>query len=138
MFKQQCFDDNDLRAREKAKELLRKRFVVKDNPDQYGIDLLCYNKEGELKYSVEVEVKNLWSGNSFPWSEINVPERKGKFFSQNKVMYIMFNTDLTSCFIVSGADIMSCKKEEVPNRRHESGEYFYKVPVSLAYHHTDI
>jgi hypothetical protein len=136
-FVQQCFDDNDLRAREKAKELLSPRFEVKDNPDQYGIDLLCY-KNGELKYQVEVEVKNLWSGNEFHWSEINVPIRKEKFFKQGKVMYIMFNTDLTSCFIVSGETILSCKKEEVPNRRHISGEYFFKVPVHKVYHHKDI
>jgi hypothetical protein len=138
VFIQKNFDENDARGRQKAKEILSARFDVKDNPDKYGIDLLCY-RNGILKYYVEVEVKNLWTGQDFHWNTINVPIRKEKFFKQHEnVMYIMFNSDLSSCFIVSNQTILASKKEEVPNRRHASGEYFFKVPYEKVFHHRNI
>lgn len=138
MFIQKNFDDNDARARKKAKEILSKKFKVIDNPDVYGIDLICY-RNNEIRYYVEVEVKNLWGGQNFPWADINCLTRKEKYYKKySNSMLILFNSDLTSCFIIEGKTILESPKVEVSNRRHLVGEYFFKVPVNKAFFHTNI
>ena len=138
MFNQKLFNENDARAREKAKLLLSNNFIVKDNPDDYGVDLICYRKCDNKKFYVEVEVKLLWSGQKFPWSDINILGRKEKYFKVPNTMMLMFNTDLTSCFIVSGKTILESPKVEVSNYRNPSGEMFFKVPYTKMIHHKNI
>jgi hypothetical protein len=136
-FNKQLYDENDARAKKKATDFLSRRFVVKEGT-QYGIDLICY-RDNVIRYYVEVEVKNLWIGQEFPWSEVNVLTRKEKFFREHdKVIFIMFNTDLSSCFIMDNTTILASPKVEVPNRRHASGEYFFKVPYNKIIHHRNI
>jgi hypothetical protein len=137
-FSPKSFNDNDARARAKAKEILSPKFEVQDNADPYDIDLICL-KDNVIKYYVEVEVKNLWVGSNFPWAEINVPTRKEKYFlAHNNSMYIMFNSDLTSCFIMNGKTILDSPKVEVSNTRNLTGEYFFKVPYTKVIHHKQI
>lgn len=137
-FNQKSFNDNDARARTKAKKMLSQQFEVKDNADPYDIDLICL-KDNVIKYYVEVEVKNLWVGSNFPWAEINVPTRKEKYFkAHSNSMYIMFNSDLTSCFIIEGKIILESNKVEVSNTRNLTGEYFFKVPYTKVIHHKQI
>jgi hypothetical protein len=137
-FSQKAFNENDERAKNKVKEMFKSRFQIEDNTDRYGIDLI-FKREGRIRYYVEVEVKNLWSGQTFPWDEINVPARKEKYFNvYTNSMYIMFNTDLTSCFVISGKTILESPKKEVSNTRNLTGEYFFKVPYTKVIHHRNI
>ena len=137
-FRQDNFDENDERARTKAKELLSKRYTVIDNPDPYDIDLICY-KDNKIICYVEVEVKNLWQGQEFPWNEVNVPRRKSKYFIKYKnSYYIMFNTDLTSCLIADRVTMLQSRIVEIPNKRNPEGEYFLKVPYEKMFHHKNI
>ena len=46
------------------------------NPDDYGIDLIGY-RDGE-RFEIEVEVKHLWSGASFPRSEEHTSELQSR------------------------------------------------------------
>lgn len=140
MFIQKNFDENDARARAKAKTILIKHYdKVEDNPDVYDIDLLCYRNNKIVAY-VEVEVKNLWQGQNFPYPDINALTRKEKYYKAHpdNCILILFNGSLTSCFLMNGKTILASPKVEVPNRRHASGEYFFKVPISKVLQLKDI
>lgn len=136
-FDKQLFDENDPRARAKAKQLLSKRFIVEDG-SKYDIDLVCY-KDNQIKYLIEVEVKNAWKGLEFPWPEINVQYAKKKFFEPNEnSKLMMFNDDLTSCFIIDRETILNSPVELNWNRLAGKKLPYYKVPYEKVIHHKNI
>jgi hypothetical protein len=72
-FDQALHDEFDELGRDMSKQFY-KRFGVdlKDNPDQYGVDLIAYRDDKKVGY-VEVEVRTFWRGSKFPFPTLNVP-----------------------------------------------------------------
>jgi len=132
-FSEKDYNENDSRAREKAKEIFTKDgFIIKDNPNKYGVDLFVYDKDGNYLCNVETEVKLGWEG-SFKFPDIQFPKRKSKYAKlEKKTLFLMFNSDLSQYLIVKGKDLLECSIQKIPNRRNQSGEEFYKVPLDKA------
>lgn len=129
-FDKDIFDECDLKARTWAKHLFKRYSVeLRDNPDQYGVDLIAYRENREVGY-VEVEIKKTWN-DLFVYKYLNVPIRKKKLLtSRLRSVLVAFNNDGTQCFICKDDVVLRSKIEEVKNKHISHGEMFYRVPVS--------
>jgi len=126
------FDPTLYQANDSAKyaaiELLEaKGWTAEVNPDQYGIDILA--RKGEETLSLEVEVKHNWTGDRFPFSTLQIPERKTKFAGIANAWFMVINSDRTKALLTSGQSVLSSPLVEVSNRLVQSGEKFYQIPM---------
>lgn len=130
-FRKDQFDLHDEAAKNGVRAILEPMgYVVTQNPKRYEVDLLIY-KDGEHLFNVEAEVKSHWGAGAFQYSDVQICERKQKYALLDKpTYYFMFNRDLTQYLVIKDKDLLKSPLKEVPNRRHWSGEYFFKVPVS--------
>jgi len=129
-FNHKDFLNFDQQAREKATRYLANAgYLVKDNPDQYGIDLLCECKKSNKPFGVEVEIKKGWRG-EFDFETLHIPYRKKKFVDQNALFFV-FSSHLFSVAIVSSTVIRNCNVIEKENYKVEGKEKFFDIPVNL-------
>jgi hypothetical protein len=128
-FSLELYTDND-----NAKELVIKWLESKGctawvNPDQYGIDLLFKNPEGDY-YSCEVEVKHNWKGPNFPFKSMHIPARKLKFATDNAI-FVVLNSERTHLIMLHGEDLRKAlivRKDTI----YTEGEYFVEIEISNA------
>ena len=98
---------------------------VRENPDQYGIDLLCESDTRAIQ--VEVEVKVYWQ-DRFPFKTLHIPFRKAKFATDESVFAVLSN-DLSRAALVSGESLRGCTV--VSKKTSETGDWedqFFEVP----------
>ena len=128
VFQKKDFDKYDEVAREKAKKFwYTMGYVCKDNPDQYGVDLIV---EGNNKrFYCEVEVKTVWHGVQFKYPTMHLPVRKAKFFSKPTQFFIL-NNSMTHAGVVGRKTVMNSPRVEVHNVKISAGEKFFDVPAS--------
>ena len=94
-----------------------------------NLDVLVKTVSSGIK-KAEVEVRHNWKGDfDFPFSTVNIPSRKKKFFDGN-CLYFSINKNLTRCMMIDDKDILESPLEENPNRFVSSNEMFYKVSTS--------
>lgn len=129
-FDKELYDESDTAARSVGKKYWRSfGYEVTDNPDRYGADLLV-NTGWEEFYS-EVEIKRVWSGSSFPYDTLQIPQRKQKFTELDKpCVFMVFNKEQTHGFVCSSDQLKQSPVVEVPNKYVYKGEMFFQVPVS--------
>jgi hypothetical protein len=123
------FEENDPETRRVVREYFARNLVeLVDNPDRYGIDLV--SPDGFV--SVEVERRVVWTGKDFPFNEVNLPERKAKFFKDGRSMYVIVNSDYSRMGIILARFLLpyigDSNLRENPNRYVHSGEMFFKIP----------
>jgi hypothetical protein len=115
------------------------------NDDTYGPDLIVY-KGFQPKYYVECEVKLAWRAalasssedelgvvdeGTFPFSTIQLPERKLKFCKLGiPCEFWILRSDLQYAMIIPDYVVTAHTPVEVPNKYVESGELFYQIPVT--------
>ena len=125
-------DRYDSPGRQIVKEYITNKLhlTVKDNPDIYGVDLIIY-KENKIVGYAEVEVRNNWSSDAFPYEILNVPYRKKKLLENNKpTFFFSVNKPQTRMFCCTAEIVLESELKENPNKCVKSNEYFYKIPVS--------
>lgn len=128
-FDQKLFNQNDPKSRSVVKNYLAKNnVIVDDNNNKYGVDLV--SEDGKVK--IEVERRLVWKNERFPFNEINLPERKAKFFKENNVSYAIVSEDYKRIGLIHGKNIQQyindTNLKENPNKFVNSGELFYKLP----------
>lgn len=126
-FDQNLLDENDPKSREVVKKyFLSIGITLIDNPDKYGVDLIGVGS----KLKVEVERRNVWKTGQFPYAEVNVPERKAKFFRNLDTCYVIVSEDYAYLGGLNPKDTIPFMKDAKENRNKYvgSGELFYKVP----------
>jgi hypothetical protein len=131
-FDQSLHDQYDNAGRQVVKSYFSSRLniIAKDNPNVYGVDLLLY-KENRLVGYAEVEVRNNWKTDAFPYDTLNVPYRKKKLLENElPTFFFSINTLKTRMFCCKAESILECEVKENPNKYVKSDEYFYKVPVN--------
>jgi hypothetical protein len=131
VFQKKDFDQFDGAAREVAKKFWYSMgYVCKDNPDEYGVDLIV---EGNNKrFYCEVEVKKRWEGVQFRYPTVHLPVRKAKFFTK-PTQFMVFNRSLTIAAVIGRKAVMDSPQVEVPNVKIAAGEKFYDVPADKAH-----
>lgn len=133
-FEQSLHDENDIPARDTVKKLYSHiGYVLLDNPDKYGIDLI--DTSGIL--SVEVERRLVWDKKDFPFPEVNFLQRKEKFFIKSKTMltdYAIVSVSLKRVGLIDKNTLMELiefsNPVENPNKYVSDSEYFFKIPKS--------
>lgn len=130
-FSQQLCNQHDPQSRRIVKEYLKKQgLIVNDNPNKYGVDLI--SEDGTLQ--VEIEHRLIWKEKDFPYKDINIPERKKKFFIENSVCYFILSMDYSRIGMIDGKNLRQFLNDdtltESSNKYVREGEYFYKVPAS--------
>ncbi len=129
-FDKELFAKYDEMGRSIVKDFVKTKEVrAVDNPDKYGIDLLLY-KNDRLVGLAEVEVRNSWKGLTFPYEDLNVPQRKKKLLDNNILTYFFsINADGTAMFYCKAKEVLNSELKESGNKYIASGEHFYKVPI---------
>ena len=128
-FDKNLFNQNDPKSRSLI-IIFFKRYGInlKDNEDQYGVDLISEN--GSMK--IEIEHRINWNSSDFPFNEINLPERKAKFFINGDTSYIIISKDYSHIGIMSKKDISHYINDqnlkENKNKFVDKKELFYKLP----------
>ena len=130
-FSKSLHQKNDPQSRRIVKEyFLRHNMPLNDNPNKYGVDLISEDQS----LQVEVEHRLVWKDEEFPFDEINVPERKAKFFVENHISYVILSCDYSHIGLIDGKTIQKYMTndnlKESSNKYVRQGEYFYKVPKS--------
>ena len=131
-FDQSLHDRYDDPGRQVVKSYFSSKLKItaKDNPNLYGVDLLLYKNETLVGYA-EVEVRNNWTTDAFPYDTLNVPYRKKKLLENDlPTFFFSVNSIKTRMFCCKAEDILECEIKENPNKYVKSDEYFYKVPVN--------
>lgn len=128
-FDKTLLKENDPPARRAVREYLAKhKIVVKNHPNKFAVDLV--SEDGTM--FIEVEHRNVWDSDEFPFDEINVPERKAKFFTENNIHYVIVSRNFTHIGLISGKAlkkyIVESNLKENPNKFIKHGELFFKVP----------
>tara|TARA_B100000287_G_scaffold397470_1_gene414087 strand:- start:1263 stop:1706 length:444 start_codon:yes stop_codon:yes gene_type:complete len=135
-FSKSLFEKNDEEAKN-AVEFLKDHFGVdefQDGETRYKIDRKGY-RNGNHCLNVEVEIKQHWKDGQepFPYDEINLPSRKGKYFDLELPTYfVIFSADCKGAVIFSDTVAKNSEMKEVPNRYVPKGEMFYKIPLKKA------
>lgn len=88
--------------------------VVKDNPNQYGVDLIGYDDKGNKVAYIEVECSHTWGTRlKFPFEVLHfLQERKGKYLTEKQFLdldfyFVMFNENFTSFAITDRENILN-------------------------------
>lgn len=131
-FSKELFTQHDNKARAKAIEFFaNNNLTAKPNNNEFGVDLLVEDETGATVYFVEVEVKNNWNRDKFPFDTLNIPERKGKYATmyKNRMFWMVFSHDVSRMLLVTTEALKEAKLVEIPNKYEHSGEMFYQVPI---------
>ena len=155
-FDKKLYEQNDAKAREIAKKYFaRYDYKLLDNPDQYGVDLICYEKIDcaactedtvescetchglgktmKPKMYVEVEIKRVWKDEEFPYGSVQFPERKWKFCKLDApVAFFMLNNECSRAVLVTGEDLINSPLKRVSNIYMRKDENFFQVPLDKA------
>lgn len=122
---------NDPQSRRIVKEyFLRNKMPLNDNPNKYGVDLISEDES----LQVEVEHRLVWKAEEFPFAEVNLPERKAKFFVDNHICYAILSYDYSHIGLIDGKTLRQYINDdtlkESSNKYVRQGELFYKIPKS--------
>jgi len=128
-FDKHLYRKYDEQAKQASRALLSKSgFVVVDNPDVYAADLIAQRGE-EPSFFVEVEVKDVWKGDTFPYDSLQIPERKKKFVI-NKTVFMIWNSELNQCASFWSDSVWGSELKVIPNKRGPEGEKFFQIPLT--------
>jgi hypothetical protein len=130
-FDKNLHEQYDKFGKDKVIELFEKHYKIKlvENEDIYGVDLVAYKDNKKIGY-VEVEVRNSWKTDLFPFETLNVPERKRKLLINNmKTYFISVNKNGSMAFICTAKRVLASDLRESKNKYVESGEKFFKVDL---------
>jgi hypothetical protein len=121
-FSKELHDQNDASAKQVVMAYLGSGWM--ENSKRTGVDLI----HEDLEKFAEVEVKHRWSGSSFPYKDVQLPERKGKWRDLD-IEFFILNKEKTHAIVFHGSVLDDSMLREVPNKYVYSGEYFFAIPI---------
>jgi hypothetical protein len=130
-FSRALHQSNDPQSRKIVIEYFKRQGLsLNENTNPYGVDLV--SADGSVQ--MEIEHRLPWADDDFPFSEVNVPERKAKFLREGKAQYVILSRDYSHMGVIEGKDIMPFIVDNNlqlnRNKFVKDGEFFYKVPVT--------
>ena len=121
-FDKTLYEQNDKIAKDAILKYLGSGW--KENPKKRDPDIIS---DDGLKF-VEVEIKRVWKGAAFPYGDIQLPYRKGKWKDLDIVFYVL-NNEQTHAIKIPRTSLKDKYLREVPNKYVYEGEYFYGIPM---------
>ena len=133
-FDQELYDACDGPGKEAVRQhLVCLGYDVTVPPENYGPDVYC-TFNGRRCYH-EVEVSTRWfKGTPFPFPSGSIPERKHKLLARTvgfELFFWMLREDFGRAVVFPSIYVIDEYLVEVPNSQIKSGEYFYRIPLSL-------
>lgn len=133
-FDQHLHDTYDQKGREIVKNYIHAKhphLIVKDNPDQYAVDL-CIYKNNTLAGYAEVEIRTNWTTEHFPYNTLHVPARKTKLLNNTlPTLFFSINQPLTHMYYCKAQTILNSPLINLPNKYvPNGGEHFYNIPTN--------
>ncbi len=128
-FNVSLFNEYDVSGRHVVIKFLSQwwKCQIEENPDEFGVDLLIKRDNTIVGY-VEVEVRPIWNQNNFPFTTINIPYRKKKFFTLDlPTYYCILNKSLDKYLFITSDEIVNSPVTENKNKYVSTDEYFYNV-----------
>jgi hypothetical protein len=99
------------------------------NPDQYGIDVIAVDPEGN-EHQFEVEVKHNWVGPRFQYDTLHYSSRKKKFLTNpDTTSFVTLNHDRTHALVASGP-VLAEAPTIVKDTVYTNNEQFIEVKTS--------
>ena len=102
-------------------------------PENYGPDVYC-EFNGRRTYH-EIEVCPRWfKATTFPFPSGSIPERKHKLLARvgdSELFFWMLREDFSRAVVFPSTYIIDQYLVEVSNSKIKSGEYFYRIPLTL-------
>jgi len=129
-FNKLLYEQNDKKGKEFVTKLLNKAYpdLTIIEGSKFGVDLQILDNNNEIVYTAEVEIRNNWdTDGEFPFSTVNIPERKRKFFN-GRCTYYSINKNCTRCLMIEDKDILNSPLVNNPNKYVSSDEMFFQVP----------
>ena len=117
-----------------AKEAMRTHLTVSGHivtipPENYDVDL--FSDYLDVRMYHEVEVSEQWQKDNHPFITGSIPERKHRLVLMHlnvPLFFWMLRQDLKRALVFPGHRLKSYYLVEVPNRKVEIGEFFYRIP----------
>lgn len=127
-FDEDLFSKNDPKSRKIIRDFFAE-FGIKlmDNINKFGVDLVSEDE----RTRIEVEHRHNWVDGEFPFEDVNVPERKYKFFKDGNCQYVIISKNYDYLGFICGYKLKKYMKDEflrVSPNKFEEREYFYKIP----------
>jgi hypothetical protein len=120
VFDKVMFEKYDVPARDIIKKKLD-GFVI-DNPDIYLQDLIITEDNYKYKY-IELQVCTKWVSTKFPFDNVYVYERKGRYASDT--LFITLDKFFTRGVIFDADSFKNCKPHRI---KKYSREFVYDIP----------
>lgn len=105
--------------------LENKGWTAQVNPDEHGIDIIAVDPF-QNEVLIEVEVKNNWDNDKFPFDTIHLPERKRKFIKRNSVFCIL-NKFRDKALFISSADFVYGRKI-IKDSTYQKSDDYVEIP----------
>lgn len=129
-FDRDLYQKYDQRARDITTAYLESLgYEVSEHPDRYAQDLIAFSPD-DTEFCVECEVKLVWDTSEFPYPNVQLPERKKKFFNV-PTQFFIWNKPMEHAMTFWSYDVATLNPVEVPNKYVYSGEYFYQIPMDM-------
>jgi hypothetical protein len=131
-FDKNLYGQNDYLARNSVKKIFKGTDLkIVDNSKKTGVDLFVYKGEKHV-LNIECEIKRVWKTKDFPYSSVQIPQRKQKYTNlEVPTLFVMFNNNQSSYLVIKDSDLLISPKKEVPNKYVYKGEIFFQVPIEL-------
>jgi hypothetical protein len=129
-FDETLYLQNDDSARKALSRSFKNHYnyILVDNEDIYGPDMLIYSSEGEFIGYAEVEIKQFWNGYPFKSNTLHIPERKKKFLKYNDIVFCVLNAEMTRGCWIEADKLSDCPLINKKNKYLER-ELFFNIPV---------
>lgn len=102
---------------------------ARENSNEYGVDVVLYRNDKPIGFA-EVEVRNSWYSDAFPYDTLNIPCRKEKLLKNELPTYFFsINKLMTKMFCCTAEEVLRSEIRENKNKYVREKEFFYKVPV---------
>lgn len=104
------------------------------NPNDYKCDIVYKTDTIDADSPImllETEIKHTWPGGIFPYSTVNILERKEKYFLEGADILLLAK-NLKDYLIIDAETVLSSDLVEVPNKYVAEMEWFYQVPILKA------
>jgi hypothetical protein len=129
-FSKELHDIYDGPARKVVSDWVKMKWGLdaKDNPNQYGVDLIAY-RQGIAVGGLEVEVRQPGFDRL---GSIHKAHRKDKLVLNNlPTLFFAITHDLSRAYWAKVDLLKNCPLIEVKNRYVSNGEMFYDCPIKL-------
>ena len=127
-FDQSLHDENDGPAKDAVMAYIKRAWQLDAKEGgKYDVDIDVYER-GALIAHVEVEKRSHWV-KDFPFSTVNIPIRKRKFFLLDlPTLLFSVKADLTQALYTKGDIILDSQVINNPNK-YLRDEQFFSVPI---------